>query len=91
MIRQYKIGFLGAGLFAVLVACHPAKPAQSVGSPGTPVQCPDASTGPARASREVVGFAPAGAPRTPCTVENHAKPAAPLPNADDPIWRLDMP
>jgi hypothetical protein len=94
MIGSYKLGFFGAALVASLVACHPAKPAQSASSASTSVQCADASAAPAstsREAREVIGYAPAVAPRTPCTVEAPAKQPAELPGLDDPMWRRDMP
>ena len=94
MIRDYKLGLFGAALVALLVACHPVKPAQSASSASTSVQCADASTVPARVSREareVIGSVPTVAPRTPCTVEAPAKQPAELPGLDDPTWRRDMP
>jgi hypothetical protein len=94
MMRNDKLGFLGAALVASLVACHPAKPAQSASSANTSVQCADASAEPAstsREAREVIGDAAAVAPRTPCLVETPAKQPAELPGLDDPMWRRDMP
>ena len=94
MIRDYKLGFFGAALVASLVACHPAKPAQSASSARTSVQCADASTVPAsagREAREVIGSAPGAAPRTPCAAEAPAQQAAASPDAYDPMTRLDMP
>jgi hypothetical protein len=93
MIRHYKLGFLGAALIASLVACHPAKPPQSASS-ASAIQCADASTVPAstrREAREVIGYAPSAAPRTPCVTEAAAKQPAGLPGLDDPTWRRDMP
>jgi hypothetical protein len=93
MLSRYKVGFFGAALVASLVACHPAKPAQSASS-ASAAQCADASTVPASASREareVIGSAPTGASRTPCAAEAPAKRPAAAPDADDQMWRLDMP
>lgn len=93
MIRNYKLGFLGAALVASLVACHPAKPAQSASSASTSVQCADASTAPAsvsREAREIIGSAPGVAPRTPCAAAP-AKQAAASQDAYDPMTSLDMP
>ena len=94
MFRHYKSSLLGAAFIAVLVACHPAVPAQSAGSAAAAVQCAETSAAPAsagREAREVVGAAPLGAARTPCLVGNPAQPPASVPDGDDPRWRLDMP
>jgi hypothetical protein len=90
MFRHHKSSFLGAAFVAALVACHPAKPAQSASSAAAAVQCADASAAPASAGREPTGFAPTGAARTQCLVENPAK-AAPATSSGDELWRLDMP
>ena len=94
MFRHYKTSFLGAAFVAVLVACHPAVPAQSAGSAAAAAQCAETSAAPAsvgREAREVVGVAPRSAARNPCLVGNPAQPAAAVPSGDDPLWRLDMP
>ena len=94
MFRHHMHSLFGAGLVAVLVACHSAAPVQSAISANAATQCADASAAPAsvgREGREVVGFAPRTATPAPCLSGNPAKPAADAPNGDDPLWRLDMP
>jgi hypothetical protein len=94
MLGHHKVSLFGAGLVAVLVACHPATPVQSAISANAATQCADASTAPAgvsREDREVVGFAPRNATPAPCLTGHATKSAADVPNGDDPLWRLDMP
>src|ERR1044071_5396421 len=90
MFRQYKLSFFGAGLVAVLAACHPNTSVQSAGSANAAVQCADASAPPpGREARSAFGYAPGTAPPAPCLTGTAAKPAADVPSGDDPIWRLD--
>jgi hypothetical protein len=91
MFRHSKLSLFGAGLVAVLAACHPNTPVQSASSANA-VQCADASAAPSsREARGSVGFAPANATAAPCLSATSAKPSADALSGDDPIWRLDMP
>jgi hypothetical protein len=89
MFRHSKLSLFGAGLVAVLAACHPNTPVQS---PSSAVQCADANAAPTgREARSAFGFAPAHVTPEPCLSATSAKPAADAPSGDDPLWRLDMP
>jgi hypothetical protein len=92
MFRQYKLNFFGAGLVAMLAACHPGTPVQSPSSANGAVQCADASAVPTgREARTSFGFEPGRSASAPCLSGTAAKPAAETPSGDDPIYRLDMP
>ena len=86
------LSLFGAGLVAVLAACHPNTAVQSPSSANAAAQCADASAAPTgREARSAFGFAPAHATPAPCLSATSAKPAAAAPSGDDPIYRLDMP
>jgi hypothetical protein len=92
MFRHHMLSLFGAGLAAVLAACHPSTPVQSASSASAAVQCADASAAPSSGeARGAVGFAPVNATPAPCLSATSAKPAADAPSGDEPIWRLDMP
>jgi len=92
MFRHHMLSLFGAGLVAVLAACHPNTAVQSPSSANASAQCADASAAPSgREARSAFGFAPAHATPAPCLSATSAKPAADAPTGDDPLWRLDMP
>lgn len=92
MFRHSMLSLFGAGLVAVLAACHPSTPVQSPSAANAAVQCADANAAPTgREARSAFGFAPAHATPAPCLDATSAKPAADAPSGDEPIWRLDMP
>lgn len=96
MFRRSRLLLLGAGLTALLAACHPAKPATSPIAPSSPEQVnADTTADQDRSAKEIPGYVPqASQPAHKLTTRPTAPAAAPAPARtpqDDPMRQFDNP
>jgi hypothetical protein len=91
MSRRNHLAFVGAGLLAMLAACHQTRPATSASGWSPPQTAVEGAAGQDRSAREVPGYAPsAKQPSLPLTATSVVPAPAPAPQ-DDPLRELDMP